>query len=232
MVLGFISLFFLISDDKPVKNGKFESPSLIADSTEYVITKNSLELERQNLYKKYLQNSITLDSVSVIFTNRLVNDIIPYWYGTEWDFNGYTDVPGKGLIACGYFVSTTLKHAGVRVNRFKMAQKSAMGGALMLESKSNLDIERTDRDSFIRHFLSDKEDGLYMLGLSYHVGYLYKVNDEAYFIHSTYLYPGKVVCEKALDSEAMSTSTIFVLADLTHNHTLMLKWLKGEILPH
>ena len=29
-----------------------------------------------------------LDSVSCLLADRLVEKIIPFWYGTEWDFNG------------------------------------------------------------------------------------------------------------------------------------------------
>ena len=60
------------------------------------------------------------------FENYLVNEIIPHWYGTEWDFNGYTAVPNQGVIACGYFVSTTLLHMGINVNRYKMAQQAGL----------------------------------------------------------------------------------------------------------
>ncbi len=207
-------------------------PKSKPDTISYDKMKLNINEERKQLQILRAARKCTLDSAAEIFTQRLVNGIMPYWYGTAWDYNGYSDVPGQGQIACGYLVSTTLKHAGISVNRYRMAQKSAMDGALMLEPKSQLDIEYTNRDSFITRFLRKKKDGLYMLGLSNHVGYLYKSNQEAYFIHSTYLQPSMVMCEKALLSDAMAFSRIFVLADITHNHSLISKWLKGETLQH
>jgi len=64
----------------------------------------------------------TLDSVSHYFLNTLLNNIVPHWYGTTWAYEGHTNVPVQGEIACGYFVSTTLRHFGFKLNRYKMAQ--------------------------------------------------------------------------------------------------------------
>ena len=95
----------------------------------YSQTKQSIEIQRKNLSNQYksLSDSIEktefLDSVSEIFTKKLLSDIIPYWYGTEWDFNGYTSQPQKGKIACGYFVSTTLRDMGLNLNRYELAKK-------------------------------------------------------------------------------------------------------------
>ena len=44
----------------------------------------------------------------------LRDDLLPAWNGTAWAMNGTSQVPGRGSIACGYFVSTTLMHAGFR----------------------------------------------------------------------------------------------------------------------
>lgn len=242
-----LSLFFLamacVSNTKPTSAQTTEpkpevrqddnGPVTVPDSgISYNTVRADMERQRAGLYNLYKSGKLSIDSASQIFTANLVNKIFPYWYGTLWDFNGYTDTPGQGQIACGYLVSTTLKHAGIRVNRYKMAQKSAMDGALMLEPRSELIVKRTFRDSFITQFKRTAKEGLYMLGLSNHVGYLYKTGPEAYFIHSTFVFPSMVICEKAMDSPAMSSSTVFVLADITHNKKLMLKWLKGEVLPH
>lgn len=242
-----LSLFFLaiscVSNTKPASSKASEAgnavqqdvnePSTKPDSgVSYNSVRAEIERQRADLFSLYKSGKLSVDSASKIFTSNLVNKIFPYWYGTLWDFNGFTDTPQQGQIACGYLVSTTLKHAGIRVNRYKMAQKSAMDGALMLEPRNELIVRRTFRDSFISYFKRTAEDGLYMLGLSNHVGYLYKSGSEAYFIHSTYVFPSMVICEKAMDSPAMSSSTIFVLADITHNRKLILKWLKGEVLPH
>ena len=47
------------------------------------------------------------------FANAITNTIAPAWIGTKWDFNGITEVPQQGKIACGYFVTTVLRDAGL-----------------------------------------------------------------------------------------------------------------------
>jgi hypothetical protein len=51
--------------------------------------------------------------------------LLPYWLGTTWNFNGTTQVPGEGSIACGYFVTTLLRDAGVKLERVKLAQMAS-----------------------------------------------------------------------------------------------------------
>lgn len=210
-----------------------DGPSLKPDSLiSYDSVQRSILTVKRKLNESYKAKRIGLDSVSKVFTQSLVQQIFPYWYGTEWDFNGYTAIPKQGKVACGYFVSTTLKHAGVNLNRYKMAQKAAMDGALMLEKRDSLFIRRNSRDSFVAEFNRKHKDGLYMVGLSFHVGYLFKSGNELYFIHSSYMHPVAVVCEKALESVALGQSSVFVVADISHNRRLLEKWLKGEVVPH
>lgn len=187
---------------------------------------------RSKLKQVYLNKQITEDSLARTYTALLLDKIIPYWYGTTWDFNGYTAKPGEGTVACGYFVSTTLQHSGMNLNRYKMAQKSSMDGALMLETRDSLDIIHATRDEFVAKFKSKAKDGLYMVGLSFHVGYLYKSGPAIKFIHSSYLSPNCVVMEDAATSEALGQSKVFVVADITYNNKLLRKWLNNEVIPH
>ena len=161
-------------------------------------------------------------------TNLLLEGIIPYWYGTAWDFNGYTAKPKQGVIACGYFVSTTMLHAGFNLNRYKMAQKASMEEALCLEPKDSLFIRYTSRDKFVKEFSSNAKDGIYLVGLSFHVGYLYKSANDLFFIHSNYIDHQGVIKEKAMESQALEASDVFVVADITNNKSLLKKWLSGE----
>src|SRR5688572_11801089 len=46
----------------------------------------------------------------------LRDSMFEYWYGTRWGFYGTTPKPRQGKIACGYFVTTTLKHLGLNIN--------------------------------------------------------------------------------------------------------------------
>jgi hypothetical protein len=198
----------------------------------YDSTRKYISAYRRDIKSAYIKKRVNEDSVGRAFTHMMLEYIIPYWYGTTWDFNGYTAKPGEGAIACGYFVSTTLQHAGINVNRYKMAQKSSMDGALMLEPKDSLFTTHGSREKFLQEFQKKCKDGLYMVGLSFHVGFLYKQGSEVLFIHSSYLDPVCVVSEKAGESLALDQSKIFVVADITHNKTLMDKWISGDELKY
>lgn len=156
----------------------------------------------------------------------LLNKIIPHWYGTEWDFNGYTAIPNQGVIACGYFVSTTLLHAGIKINRYHLAQQGGTN-----EAKSLAIVDSNYRtiwgiDSLQTIMERDYEDGLYFVGLDNHVGYLYMKNKELYFIHSNYI-ADKVILEKAQYSDAFQ-SAIYVIAEISTNEALLDKWRRGQ----
>ncbi len=232
IVLGIIAVLFMQFSSRNRGSDYVVLKTKPDSSKTYLGVKAGIEVQRQQLKKAYDLHTVTRDSVAKVFTQNMVNKIFPYWYGTQWDFNGYTATPGEGVVACGYFVSTTLLHNGVKLNRYKMAQKSAMDGALMLEPKDSLYIKRCSRDAFLPLFKGSQKDGLYMVGLTNHVGFLYKQGAKVYFIHSSYVDPVCVVAEDAATSVALGYSTIFVVADITYNEELMQKWLNGVVVPH
>lgn len=157
----------------------------------------------------------------------LLNKIIPHWYGTPWDFNGYTAIPNQGVIACGYFVSTTLLHVGININRYHLAQQGGTNEAKSLAIEDDNWRTMWGIDSLQTIMKRDYEDGLYFVGLDNHVGYLYMKNKELYFIHSNYI-DDKVMLEKAQYSAAFQ-SNVYVIAEITTNEELLAKWRKGEV---
>jgi hypothetical protein len=160
--------------------------------------------------------------------NAMIDTLIPYWYGTGWDFNGYTDKPGEGKIACGYFVSTTLKHAGFNLNRYKLAQKYSLS---IVESLSCGDLvwkyNGLSAAEFINKSKLQLKDGLYVVGLESHVGFLLYEKGNVFFIHSNYWEPVAVVKEPAEKSLALNDSHVFVLCSISGNEKLLNKWING-----
>lgn len=196
--------------------------------------KSSIETERKALSADYATASLPqkdslLKVASILLTNSIVDSLMPYWYGTTWDFNGYTNTPNKGTIACGYLVSTTLKHAGIQVNRYRLAQQSALNEIRSIESgESKYYKTNTDVQSFLKYCESSVPDGLYLIGLDNHVGYLLKKGGKIDFIHSSYLYPSQVVREPANQSTALAYSTCFYLGRISNNKGLLKKWILGQ----
>jgi len=163
-------------------------------------------------------------SSSKLLVHMLCDSIFPAWYGTPWDFNGISNVPGEGNIACGYFVSTTLKHAGFNLNRYKLAQQasSVIVAAICGKSKTT----RYNSVASILGHLKKQPDGLYVVGLDYHVGFLAVKSGAVDFVHSDY-FSNQVKRERAKDAAAFSGSQLFVLGEISDNDALMKNWLQG-----
>lgn len=201
----------------------------------YAITKQKVKQQRINLLKWYNQQidkEQAFDSIQQVFTKQLVNHIIPHWYGTKWDFNGYTATPKVGKIACGYFVSTTLLHMGVNINRYRMAQQSALSEIKTIQKNKPLHYTQQDDtlgyQKLIKQLKQDLKEGIYMVGLDFHVGYLYKRKNALYFIHSNYMDPVAVEKENVNDSAAFANSYHYYIGNITHNKEFIIKWLKSE----
>lgn len=174
--------------------------------------------------KNKAETDSVLNVASSFFNETLLNQIIPHWYGTIWDYNGYTDIPGEGLIACGYFVSTTLKHIGVNVNRYKLAQAYSLKAVKVLSGDAVIDLSGKGAGGVIA-FLQEKEDGFYVVGLDNHIGYLLKRQGQIFFIHSSYLHPGQVCIELAKNALAFQGHNSYVLAQLSRNGQFIKRWL-------
>jgi hypothetical protein len=197
----------------------------------YNVIKQSMKRERSYFAQKFKEDKKqAIDSASKYLQHKLLNELVPHWYGTPWDFNGHTNIPNDGEIACGYFVSTTLKHLGFRLNRYKMAQQGGLNEAITLQPKHQLKIYRNVTFQTLKNKLNKVyNDGLYFVGLRNHVGYIFIKNDELYFLHSSY-YDNKVMIEKAETSPCFQ-SDIYVFAEITSNEKLIQKWIQNTPIP-
>lgn len=162
-----------------------------------------------------------------IFEDYLLNEIIPYWYKTEWDFNGYTNTPGKGKIACGYFVSTTLKHMGINIDRYKLAQQNPFNEARSLALRDSVYEFKMKAEDLKNEFIASFQEGVYFVGLDFHVGYLWFSNGELYFIHSNYINSAGVIFEYAIYSEAFLNTSTYWIAPLSTNNEFIQAWISS-----
>lgn len=175
-----------------------------------------------------LQREAALDSAAALLTRELVSGIFPHWMGTPWDFEGHTDVPGQGEVACGYLVSTTLRHAGFNLNRYKLAQQSAFSACKTLNMGQQPErLAAVNPAQVADDFLASQKDGLYVVGQDYHVGFLFKSEGRLLFIHSSYLPPAAVTAEIAHTSAAFGATRSHWITPVTHNRPLIKAWLSG-----
>src|SRR5687768_5227389 len=79
------------------------------DPTTYKDVLAKLEAERRKLASRYqtaspAERPALIAAARAVVTRSIYEDVLPAWYGTGWDFNGTSEVPQQGKIACGYFV--------------------------------------------------------------------------------------------------------------------------------
>ncbi len=156
----------------------------------------------QELY--FLQKKTKTPAAEKKFISFLTDSLLPCWYGTPWDYNGITEVPGKGKIACGYFVTTTLRDAGMKINRVKLAQ--CVSENLLWDLCK--DFKRYS-DKTLDYFVNDVRKtgyGLYIVGLDNHTGYLFHDGKEVWFIHAGVYPPKCTIKEKAINSITLKNS--------------------------
>lgn len=162
---------------------------------------------------------------------QITASLFPYWYGTDYDFNGTTQVPRKGRIACGYFVTTVLEQAGFQLDRVGLAR--APSEQMISELIQEQHIYRFSRSS-LEVFLNKAQElgeGLYLVGLDTHTGFLWHDGAELYFVHASGRAPRCVVKEKASESWSLKKSKYRVLGSLTADYLLLLRWLRQKTCP-
>ena len=200
--------------------------------SDYSVAKNKIENQRNTIKTNYLNASSKekkelLNTSKQLITYNLTYTIIPFWYGTKWSFDGFTEVPKQGTVACGYFVSTTLSHAGFKLNRYKLAQKDPKKEAELLQINGVIEVIEKSPSELKKYFIDTKKDGLYFVGLDFHVGYLLKENNEVFFIHSNYINHEGVKKEPITESKAFVSKKYYIVA-ITENEKLVEKWILNE----
>ena len=170
-----------------------------------------------------------LDRASAALVRIVSERILPAWDGTPWSLGGTASAPGRRPIACGYLVSTALEHAGLRVERARLAQQAAEHIVTTLVPSDR--IARFRRASLGQFLASVIEagDGVYLVGLDYHVGFLVVRGRQAFFHHAS-RNAGAVVREPAILSGALARSNYRVVGKL-FDRGLARAWLTDSSLP-
>ena len=171
------------------------------------------------------------DSLGRAFEHLLLEVILPFWEGTKWSFEGHTAVPGEGRIACGYFVSTTLRDAGLNVDRYRLAQQSPLHEARSLALGMPVTVVEGDSLPPMLATLRDTlPDGIHFIGLeAYHVGYLLKKDGQLYLIHSNFMDPERgVMIEPLARSPVVAAYNRFYVTELSSRPAFLRAWLSGR----
>jgi hypothetical protein len=160
------------------------------------------------------------------FTTTVAEVILPQWMGTPWNFYGTTEIPGQGTIACGYFVTTTLRDAGVGLARIKLAQcASEQMIRTLVQAKYIQRFSNVPMEQFLKA-IRQQGYGLYITGLDSHTGFLYNDGTEIYFIHSNYTGTRCVIKEKAATSLVLTASKYKVTGKISADEKVLEGWVK------
>lgn len=151
------------------------------------------------------KNKVSNDSIKDYLLYQFETQVYPEWIGTPWDYNGYTNTPKQSSIACGYFVSTTLKHMGFNWNRYELAKMYSQQIVEDLTDTAFVLNNITELHTYIRY----QPDNLYLLGLSSHVGLVIKREGKIWFIHSNYYDFKGPDKENLFESDALKDSDVY-----------------------
>ncbi|WP_051697631.1 hypothetical protein [Prevotella sp. 10(H)] len=192
-----LAVFFLFSCSS--KSNEQKESEIVNEVTEIENLKPYAELKKETIEKreafrkayeanknnKEKQDSILLEAQKYLLT--ISDDFFRSWYNTPWTFHGHSQTPKEGSIACGYFVTTTLRDMGFNIPRIKWAQQASE----YLIKKVSTDIKRFQQKPMkdIVSYIESKGEGLYIVGLDSHVGYIYYLNGKMSFVHANYYKP-------------------------------------------
>jgi hypothetical protein len=206
------------------------------DAARYETLKKEVERWRKNLSARHSKARTTVEKDKVLAeSGRLLERVLPEmmrcWLGTPWDFNGTSEVPGEGKIACGYFVSTVLRDAGFRVDRYKLAKQPSQNILLSFLPREALSVTvGVPYDGYAAE-MEAAAPGIRIVGLDSHVAFLVTGPEGFRFIHSSGSQPWCVVDESRAEAEVLRRSNYRVEGLLTTDKALLRRWLAGEKIP-
>ncbi len=197
----------------------------------YVKLINEVSLKQAIFKQKYTEaDSLKKDSIiheaqKYIF-DKIIIDYFRQWYGTPWDFNGTTRIPKKGKIACGYFVTTVLLDAGFKIPRIKWAQLPSETFIKKISTNTKRIYNKPVED--VISILNIKGDGLYIVGLDTHVGFLYKNGEVMQFVHSNYYEKEIGVMSQNINVDSPLKNSSYRFIGKILEKDMMIKWIMNE----
>lgn len=153
----------------------------------------------------------------------ITQDLFAYWEGTPWTFHGTTEKPREGSIACGYFVTTLLRDAGFHIPRVTWAKLASEQYITQL-----CPTVKRYRNKELSVLTGELAEGLYVVGLDNHTGFIWKNGDSIRFIHSTWYYNSDgVINEDAFGDNPLNVSAYRVVGQVDSDEVIT-QWLLGK----
>lgn len=173
------------------------------------------------------------------FRTTVVREVFPAWLGMSWGLgkNSTADRPhAPGMtVACGYFVAAVLENAGLQLSsRYKYAQAPALQVQKAL-APAAADLHRyfSVASETLAAKIGGLGDGLYIIGLANHIGFVVVDGAEVRLVHASYT-DGQVVTDEPLvTAQAIADSRPkgYFVTPVMHDDRLADLWLRGAAVP-
>lgn len=227
---------------KPVAKARTAKPRHKHRRPSYKQLLVRIEHRRQKLRRRYLHARSKRQREKIrAQARRFVLDtierrIFPAWLGTPWgmDRNSTATRPHqRGMtVACSYFITSVLQNAGLRLDsRYRFGQAPALYIQRSLAPK-RADLQRyfSIPDARLAANIARHGDGLYIIGLVNHVGFVVVRHGKVRLVHSGYVPHADVIDEPLVGAQviAISKRAGYFVTPLFHDDWLIDKWLRGE----
>lgn len=216
--MKYIIPFFFLFINCNTKSKSHHSNAIVQSSPKesdisYDSLKHNISLQKDKL--KYIE--ITAEAVAKNYVTKNLLTLFPYWYGTKWNFYGTTEIPQQGTIACGYFVTTLLRDAGLKINRVKLAQQASSIIIQTVCDQNNIKTFSNVKNEDFFQYIKKQGKSIYIVGLDFHTGFIYFDGKEIYFIQSKYYDEVAVVKEAASKSKVLLKSQFKMLGRIDNS---------------
>lgn len=203
------------------------------DAERYAVLKDEALRWRARLSNRYSVATNQAEREQVIddatmFLETLLPDLMKCWLGTRWDFNGTSETPGEGAVACGYFVATVLRDAGFKVDRYGLAKQPSQNILRTFLPRREMKVQVGVGYDRYASELRGMTPGILIVGLDTHVGFLVVKDDSFRFIHSSGSRPWCVVDENQRQAKVLERSNYRVRGSLTGNREVIRRWLEAD----
>jgi hypothetical protein len=201
--------------------------------------------EREALAARYQEASTEAEQAKIraqarrLLEDTIIDEVFPAWLGMPWgmgsDSTATRPHEPNMKVGCSYFVTSVLLSVGVQLeNRFTFAQAPA------------IHIQRSlapDQDALHRYFsipadrlherIAALGDGLYIIGLDTHVGFVVVRDSEVRMVHASYTEDRVVTDELLVESTAIANSRPkgYFVTPLFQDGRLVDLWLRGQAVP-
>lgn len=204
-----------------------------ATAEAYSASVERLQVTRERLAKELVRASeptAVLARARTALLDGVTEALLPAWAGTPWAMQGTATSPGKDSIACGYFVSTVLRDAGLALHRVKFGQAAALR-IQNATTPAGVPVHRffSIPPPQLAERIERLGDGLYIIGLNVHVGFVVVRDGEARLVHSSYTGDRVVIDEPLSTAQAIANSQShgYFVSELFTTDASVRKWLEG-----